>query len=93
MNNSKICCQPYTSNHFVDVDGTILIKPKCTYTSNGIDIIEKKSIGNDIFATYCIVINIYLLLPLTCNSLKYSSLVCASLYGLSIIELQINLLD
>ena len=35
MDNSKISCQPYTTNLFVDVDGTVLIKRKCTYTLNG----------------------------------------------------------
>ena len=47
MNYIKKFCQPYTSDHFidvVDVEGTIPIKPKCSYliTSIGIDIMEIK---------------------------------------------------
>ena len=37
-----IFCAIYMDKNFVDVDGTIMIKPKSAYTSNGIDIIEIK---------------------------------------------------
>ena len=35
-------CAIYIYKFFVNVDGTILIKPKCSCTSNRIDIIEIK---------------------------------------------------
>ena len=52
-------CAIYIDKNFVNVDGTILIKAKCNCTSNGIDITEIKSIGNDTLATNYVFVSVH----------------------------------
>ena len=44
--------------YFVDVDGTTIITQKSTYASNGIDIAEMNSVGNDILAAHYVFVSV-----------------------------------